>query len=239
MAAAALTLAGCGLPNSGDFEAIPENEIPKAIRDTLPPTTTTTTTTTPTTVATTIIGPTTTVRQTTTTTTTVPTEPVQLFYVQGSKIRAITFDEKVIPVTVKRKLLDLTERVGMISPEARLATVLPLDAALESSEDRGAITVELGTTIDSIVPEDQPLFFAQIVLTILAPTQLGQVTFTQRGIPYPAVKGDGTVLEPGAPAAWEDYADLIVDQDDPSSTTTTSSSTTSTTVARTTTTKPK
>ena len=41
--------------------------------------------------------------------------------------------------------------------------------------------------------------------------KLGQVVFTQRGLPYPAVKGDGTALLPGAPAVWEDYQDLIVE----------------------------
>jgi len=162
-----------------------------------------------------------------TTTTTLPTEPLQLFYVQGSRVLAVTVTE-LSPVTVQRKLLDLTERVGMTSPGLRLASVIPQNATLLGTLDRGVIAVELGTSVSTVLPEDQPLFFAQIVLTALAPSRQGQVVFTQNGIPYPAVKSDSTVLDPGEPAAWEDYEDLIADEPDPPPRTT---STTSTTLA--------
>jgi hypothetical protein len=231
-----VALAACGVPDSGDFAAIPENEFPRVIRETRPPTTasTTTSTTTTTVPATTVPvvtrpGPTTTtVRRTTTSaapTTTIPTEIVHLFYVQGSGVVAVSVEEKS-PVTLNRKLLDLVERVNISQDGRRLGSAIPVDVTLVASQDRGVVTIELGSAPDLVLPEDQPLFFAQIVLTMLAPSQLGQVVFTQRGIPYPAVKGDGTVLGPGEPAAWEDYADLIV-EDEPIPSTTVRSTTTS------------
>jgi hypothetical protein len=84
------------------------------------------------------------------------------------------------------------------------------------------VTIELGSAIDAVIPEDQPLFFAQIVLTVLAPSRLGQVVFTRNGEPYPAVRADQTVLEPGAPVAWEDYSELIIGDLRPPVSTTTS-----------------
>ncbi len=237
MTAMCLLLMACGVSDSGDFIAIPEDEFPAGIRETRPPTPTTTTitttiptttTTVPGTTPTSLVGPTTTVARTTTsstTTTTLPTELVQLFYVQGSRVLAVTVTE-LSPVTVQRKLLDLTERVGMTSPGLRLASVVPTTATLVGSQDRGVVTVELGTSVSTVLPEDQPLFFAQIVLTVLAPSRLGQVVFTQNGSPYPAVKSDSTVLDPGEPAAWEDYEDLIADEPDiPVRTTSTTSTT--------------
>ena len=182
MAIAATGLAACGIPDSSSFTAIPDNEIPRAIRQTLPPTststTTTTTTTLPTTTPTTIPGSTTTVGSTTTTTT-VPSEQIQIYYVQGNRIRAVTITERS-PVTVQRKLLDLTEREGMSSHPTRVATVLPIDATLISGLERGVVTVELGNSVDTILPVDLPLFFAQITLTALAPSRQGQVRFTRR-----------------------------------------------------------
>ena len=82
------------------------------------------------------------------------------------------------------------------------------------------------THLLDVLPRDLPLFFAQIVLTVLAPSRLGQVVFTQQGIPYPAVKGDGTVLESGVPAVWEDYEALILSDSERSILPTTTSSTT-------------
>jgi len=117
----------------------------------------------------------------------------------------------------------------MTSGPVRLATVLPEDAntsLFTSGAVRGVVTVELGSAVDNVDPRDLSLFFAQIVLTTLAPSRLGQVVFTQRGVPYPATKGDGTALLPGVPAVWEDYQDLIVDDPNFTSVTGTTLSTT-------------
>lgn len=194
------TLAACGVPDSGRFQALPDNEVPAALRETLPPTTTTTlpvpTTTSP--------------PRYTTTTTTVPSESIQIFYVQGSNVMAVTVVEPT-PVTPQRKMFDLAERIGMVTDRQRLASAIPADAALFASlDDRGVVTVELGAAAVNLLAEDQPLFFAQIVLTALAPSRQGQVVFTQNGRPYPAVRADRTVLVPGAPVAWGDYAALIL-----------------------------
>jgi hypothetical protein len=193
-------LTACSVADPGNFKEIPQNEFPAGLRVTLPPTTTTTTTTT------TIPGPTTT--EVTTTLPAVPTEVIQVFYIQGLWARAVSLVEST-PVTPQQRLNDLASRVGMISESLRLASVLPLGTDLVATSTRGVVTVELGSALESVLPEDLPLFFAQVVLTVLAPGRLGQVVFTQNGKPYPAVKSDQTVLDPGQPVAWEDYAELI------------------------------
>lgn len=208
--AAATALVACGISDSSSFTPVPDQEFPAALRETIPPTTTTTTT---------LPGTTTTVRSVTTSS--VPTEVIQVFFIQGSRVKAVSLSETA-PASTQRKLLDLIERVGMISPNLRLATVIADDALLLSRQERGVVTIELGDSIDSVVPEDQPLFFAQIVLTVLAPSRLGQVVFTRNGDPYPAVRADQTVLEPGAPVAWEDYSELIIGNLRPPVVTTTS-----------------
>lgn len=197
--------AGCTVTDSRTFKEIPPAEFPVGIRVTTPPPTTTTTTTTTTTVP----GP-------TTTSTTIPVarDVFQVFYVQGFDIRAVSLEEPR-PVGPQRKLLALTRRIGMISSRLRLATVIGESALLLAQLERGVIRIELGRTLQDVLPEDLPLFFAQVVLTVLAPSQQGQVVFTQEGKPYPAVKADQTVLEPGQPVAWEDYSNLIFGQQQP------------------------
>ena len=213
-----LLLVACTVTDSRDFKEIPNNEFPAGLRETIPPTSTTTTT------STTVPGPTST--EVTTTTIAAPTEVIQLFYVQGTRIRAVSIEETKPEapeqsVDPQRKLFDLVQRKGMLSDEVRLATVLSIGAVLIGDLRRGNITVDLGSSVDAVLPEDLPLFFAQIALTVLAPSRQGQVYFLQNGKPYPAVKGDQTVLEPGQTVAWEDYADLIIGDAQPPVTTTT------------------
>lgn len=209
----ALLLSACTVTDSRTFKEIPENELPSALHDTLPPTTTTTTTTT------TLPGPTTT--EVTTTTLVVPTEDIQLFYVQGVRVRAVSVREPS-PVLPQRKFSDLVQRKGMISDSLRLATVLSREAVISALlGGDGVISIELGTSVDSVLPADLPLFFAQIVLTALAPSRQGQVQFTQNGKPYPAVRSDQTVVEPGTLLAWKDYEDLIIGEVRPPVATTT------------------
>jgi hypothetical protein len=191
-----LTVAACGVPDSGAFRPLPANDYPRALRVTIPPSVATTTTT----IATTL--------QTPTSVAQVATEPIQLFYVQGDQVEAVSILEAT-PVSPATKLADLEQRNSMLAGGAHLATVLPADAAMTTKLERGVVTVELGSAIDTVLNQDQPLFFAQVVLTVLAPSEQGQVLFTQHGVPYPAVKADRTVLEPGVPVAWEDYSDLI------------------------------
>lgn len=198
---ALVAITACSVMDSGQFKQIPDNEFPAGLRVTIPPTTTTTT------VPITEPGPTTT--EPTSTQPSAPIEVVQVFYVQGTGVRAVSIEERV-PVLVQRKLFNLTGRQGMVSNQLRLATVLQVGAILAGFLDRGVTHIELGSTLENVLPEDLPLFFAQIVLTALAPSRQGQVVFTEEGKPYSPVKADQTVLEPGAAVAWEDYSDLII-----------------------------
>lgn len=208
-------LGACTVTDSRTFKEIPADELPSILNDTVAPTTTTTTTTT-----TTIPGPTTTVQPTTTVPR--PVEEIQIFYVQGVRVRAVSLREPS-PVSPQAKLRALIQREGMISDGVRLASVLARSAVLIADlGGDGVITIELSTAVDEVLPADLPLFFAQIVLTALAPSRQGQVVFTQDGEPYPAVRADQTVVEPGAPLAWKDYEELIVgDPRPPVATTTT------------------
>lgn len=208
-----VAITACSVMGSGEFKQIPDNEFPAGLRVTLPPTTTTTTTP--------VTEPVTTTTQPKTTQPSTPIEVVQVFYVQGNGVRAVSIEERV-PVLTQRKLFNLTDRRGMVSSQLRLATVLERGAILAGTLDRGVSIIELGSTLENVLPEDLPLFFAQIVLTVLAPSRQGQVVFTQDGKPYSPVKADQTVLEPGAAVAWEDYSSLIIgDPLPPVSTTTT------------------
>ena len=117
-------------------------EVPAALRETIPPTTSTTTT------STTIAGPTTTAAPTTTVLE--PVEIIQLFYVQGTRIRAVSITEtKPIgpneTVGPQRKLFDLVQRQAMLSGEARLASVLSVGAVLTAELKRGNIIVDFFT----------------------------------------------------------------------------------------------
>ena len=130
---AVAALAACGVTDTGEFREIPANEFPGGLRVTIPPTTTTTTTTTA------PPGPTTT--EPTVTLPPTPTEIIQVFYVQGIRVRAVSVEERT-PVLVQRKLFDLTERRGMVSSDLRLATVLPAGAILNGNLKRGVTSVE-------------------------------------------------------------------------------------------------
>ena len=207
-----IAVTACSVMDSGEFKQIPDNEFPAGLRVTLPPTTTTTTP---------VTEPAPTTTQPRVTQPSTPIEVVQVFYVQGTGVRAVSIEERV-PVLTQRKLFNLTDRRGMVSIQLRLATVLDRTAILAGVLDRGVSIIELGSTLENVLPEDLPLFFAQIVLTVLAPSRQGQVVFTEDGKPYSPIKADQTVLEPGAAVAWEDYSSLIVgDPLPPVSTTTT------------------
>ena len=212
--AALVAVTACSVMDSGAFKEIPDNEFPAGLRVTLPPTTTSST------VPVTEPGPTTT--EPTSTQPSAPLEVVQVFYVQGTGVRAVSVEERV-PVLTQRKLFNLTGRRGMVSNQLRLASVLDVGAVLAGTLDgRGVIHIELGSTLENVLPEDLPLFFAQIVLTVLSPSRQGQVLFTEEDKPYSPVKADQTVLEPGASVAWEDYSDLILGDPQPPVSTTTS-----------------
>ena len=92
-----------------------------------------------------------------------PVEIIQLFYVQGTRIRAVSITEtKPIgpneTVGPQRKLFDLVQRQAMLSGEARLASVLSVGAVLTAELKRGNIIVDLGSSVDSVLPEDLPLW---------------------------------------------------------------------------------
>ena len=115
--AALIAITACSVMDSGQFKQIPDNEFPAGLRVTIPPTTTTTT------VPVTEPGPTTT--EPTSTQPSAPIEVVQVFFVQGTGVRAVSIEERV-PVLVQRKLFNLTGREGMVSSQLRLATILEL-----------------------------------------------------------------------------------------------------------------
>ena len=100
--------------------------------------------------------------------------------------------------------------------------MIPADADITVVRERGQAIIDLPADIfDSMPLRDQPLFFAQLVLTIGQLGGIGPVVFTLDGEPARAIRGsDGSTGEPGEPVTVDDYLDLLAGTPQTSSTTT-------------------
>lgn len=211
-----IVIVACGLPQSSEFEQISGDEVQFGLDQT----TTTSTSTIP---PTTIDATSTTIAQTTTTE--IPTELVQLYFVAGSQLNPVS-QPLSSPVVPQRALSALQEGppsdIGL-----GLRTTIPAEADITVVRERGTAVIDLPADIfDSMPLRDQPLFFAQLVLTIGQLGGIGPVVFTLDGEPARAIRGtDGSTGEPGEAVTVDDYLGLLAGA--PQTTT----STTTTTVA--------
>jgi hypothetical protein len=74
----------------------------------------------------------------------------------------------------------------------------------------GIAIVELATTVDNTVRNDEVLAYAQLVCTLVAQTNITGVTFTHNGQPVAVPRGDGSLPQtPDTPLTAADYATLI------------------------------
>lgn len=211
-----MLLVACGIPDSGDVSRIPDNNL-GALDDTLP---TTTTTTPPTT-----LEPTTTTTPELTTTT-IPTEDVTLYFISGGILRALsTVLAKGASANEVLVALQKGPPEGDLGGGLRTSVPTKEEALLTVSENgSGVATVDLPSNFyDFVNLEDQPLAIGQIVLTLTDNVRrIGQVLFTQAGIPIGVPRGAGDFSQPGQPLPPRDYLELL---ESPVVTTTTTTTT--------------
>jgi hypothetical protein len=213
----AALMVACGIPANGDVSRIPENNL-GALDDTIPTTTTTT--------------PPTTIEPTTTTipeitSTTIATEDVTLYFISGGILRPLT-----LPLAKDASANEVLTalQAGPPSVGTGLRTAVPTgdQALLKVTEDQsGVATVDLPENFyDRINLEDQPLAIGQIVLTLTDNVRrIGQVLFTQDGLPIGVKRGAGDFSQPGEPLPPRDYLQLL-ESAAPTTTTTTTTTTT-------------
>jgi hypothetical protein len=206
--------AGCGVPTTGEFEAVSRDTVQFELDATS--TTTTTSTTIP---PTTIDATSTTALETTTT---ISTEEVLIVFVAGSQLNPVTIPlaRPASPSQVMAKLLEGPGILGDVGTGLRSA--IPVGADIGVVKSSGVGVVDLPRDIfDSMPSRDQRLLYAQLVLTIGRLGGIGPVQFTQGGEPARVVRGDGTITEPGETVTVDDYAILLTGQAPPTTAPTT------------------
>jgi spore germination protein GerM len=205
LAAGALLLAACGLPNDEAYTAIQPGDLPAGIADTT--TTSTTTTTLP-------PATTTTVPEATTTTTTIPSQAVSLYFVQNGHLVSV-LRNMPLPVT-PQMVIDRLEAGPLPAEQASgIRSALPATSLGNVNVTGGVATVDLAanfvqpaaSTDQLPVPNvDQPLAFGEIVLTLTSMPGIGQVRFTVVGQPQGALAADGSLVD--GPVSADNYAGL-------------------------------
>ncbi len=203
--------AACGVPETSNFTAIENEDIPYGLGE--PTTTTIATTTTSTTIPVSTSSP-------ETTASTLPTEPVTVYFLVGSQLVSIELP-LVRPASLPQVMAALEQGPPEGPTTPGLRTLLRDEAIEGVTEDGGVATVDLAPNLfDDLAPSDQRLAIAQIVLTLTRQRGIGQVKFTQGGEPISVPIGSGEFTEPGQAVAHSDY-ELLLSQTPPPVTTTT------------------
>ncbi len=186
----------CGVPSSGKFTGIDKANIPFGLSET------TTSTTTSTTIAmestTTVAVP----------ATTIATEPVSLYFVAGTQVVSVS---QYLPRPVS---IVQTMAVLEAGPPREfglgLRTAIPTGVVSRITLSGGVVTVDLPPTFfKDMAPQDQRLAIAQIVLTLTDQRGVGQITFTQNGLPISVLRGGGDLTQPGQLLVSADYSQLL------------------------------
>ena len=210
-------LVACGIPDNGQVSTIQSKDL-RQLGDTIPSTSTSTipeTTIVPTT-STTIVD----------TATTIATDDVTLYFISGGQLKGYP-RSLAKPATTNSVITALQEGPPAGAPGVGIRSAVPKreQALIKSTEDNsGVATIELPPGFfQQTPPEDQLLAIGQIVLTVTEVGGIGQVLYTQAGLPLPVPRGPGGGLSNGSdPLARRDYDDLL----NPPTTTTTSTTTT-------------
>ncbi len=193
-------LSGCGVNAGESFETIAPQDIPFGLDQ---PATTAPTTTTTTTVPDGPDGP--------TTTSPVQTEPVNVYFVLGlDRLQRLTvqFASPVELLQVVALLADGPPSEQSVGLRSAVRAGLVVDLFSE----RGVAQVDLqGSVLNQLVPRDQRLAIAQIVLSVLGSARgVGQVSFTIDGQPAEiGIPPDYTLSRPGQPLAFADFESLL------------------------------
>ncbi len=215
LALVALTVA-CGVPSSGEFEAINRADIPYDLANTSTSSTVAPTTGAPSTTQApaTTEAPATTAPATSTTamvtSTSISTELVDLYFAAGSQLTSVSV---VLPrpASAPQVLAALVEGPPRDSTGTGLRVIIPPTAELTVDLRSGIATVDLPENIlEGMSPPDQRLMIGQIVLTLTSSVpRTGQVSFTLGGEPLRVFVGSGDLTEPGEPVSYDEYTQLL------------------------------
>lgn len=192
------TVVACGVPGDSSFKRTPSDKIPFNLADT---TTTSSSSSTTTTVSDSPLP-----------TTIAPLPQIEefsLYFVAGSQV--VEVPTPVFAPASLGQVLILLENgppAGDVSTGVRSA--IPARAKSIPNQSRGLVTIDLPTDFfTGMEPQDQRLAVAQYVLTVTALAGVGQVKFTQEGVPISVNNGNGQATEPGQELVHEDYERLL------------------------------
>jgi hypothetical protein len=192
-------LSACGVNAGESFETIAPQDIPFGLDQpatTAPPSTTTT-------IADSSDIP--------TTTSPVQTEPVNVYFVLGlDRLQRLTV-QFASPVELLQ-VVALLEDGPPAEQSVGLRSAVRAGLVVDLFSDRGVAQVDLrGSVLNQLVPRDQRLAIAQIVLSVLGSARgVGQVSFTIDGQPAEiGIPPDYTLSTPGQPLAFADFESLL------------------------------
>ena len=192
------TIVACGVPGDSSFKRTPSDKIPFNLADT---TTTSSSSSTTTTVSDSPVP-----------TTVAPLPQIQefsLYFVAGSQV--VEVPTPVFAPASLGQVLILLENgppAGDVSTGVRSA--IPARAKSIPNQSRGLVTIDLPTDFfTGMEPQDQRLAVAQYVLTVTELAGVGQVKFTQEGLPISVNNGNGQATEPGQSLVHDDYERLL------------------------------
>lgn len=192
-------VAGCSVPASSGFEAIPSDEIPfdlNAPSTTAVPTTTTTTTT---------LDPNLDAGKPE-----VVSEIVDLYFVSSNNI-VKTQRNITSPATATQTLGSLIAGPPNDGTAVGLRSALPDLFTATVDVVRGVATIDaVSSFLNNLSPGDQKLAIAQLVLTLTSRPGIGQVLFSVDGSPIAVPRGRGDLAPAGQSVSFDDYTNLII-----------------------------
>ena len=185
-----IALSSCAIPSDGEFQPIPNSDVPyelSSARTTLPPN-----------VATTIPGSDT------------STEPIDAYFISNSRVLKIV-RLVAAPAGPDQALATLSALDTQDPALAGLRTAIPKSFSATVTVERGVASVDSTRgLLDTLSPLDQRLAVAQIVLTLTSRPGIGQVLFSVDGVPTGVPRGRGDLAGPLTPVTFDDYASLVI-----------------------------
>jgi len=182
--------ASCAIPAGGDFQAIPDSEVPYELsspRTTLAPS-----------AVTTLPGSDT------------STEAIDTYFISNSRVLKIV-RLVAAPAGPDQALATLSALDTQDPALAGLRTAIPNTFSATVSVERGVASVDSTRgLLDTLSPLDQRLAVAQIVLTLTSRPGIGQVLFSVDGVPTGVPRGRGDLAGPLTPVTFDDYSSLVV-----------------------------
>lgn len=182
--------ASCAIPAGGDFQAIPDSEVPYELsspRTTLAPS-----------AVTTLPGSDT------------STEAIDTYFISNSRVLKIV-RLVAAPAGPDQALATLSALDTQDPALAGLRTAIPKTFSATVSVERGVASVDSTRgLLDTLSPLDQRLAVAQIVLTLTSRPGIGQVLFSVDGVPTGVPRGRGDLAGPLTPVTFDDYSSLVV-----------------------------